>query len=128
MQKTVYRIKKIEVMDFKPKEFISVIKIIYTKNDQIQQIVKEFPYINPVEVVNKIVLEIKKADKMIVEDSDDILQNIYITRIENEEDAEEKMLYFFQNLSIKISKIKSLKKAPDYMRLYDEIKTTKLIL
>ena len=65
---------------------------------------------------------------MIVEDSDDILQNIYITRIENEEVAEEKMLYFFQNLSTKLSKIKTLKKAQDYMKLYDEIKTTKLIL
>ena len=108
MQKTVYKVKKVEVMDFKPKEFISVIKIIYTKNDQQQQIIREFPFINPVDVVNKIILEIKKSDKMIVEDTDDILQNIYITRIEDEENVEEKMLYFFQNLSAKLSKIKSL--------------------
>ena len=127
MQKTVYKVKKVGVMDFKPKEFISVIKIIYTKNDQQQQIIREFPFINPVDVVNKIILEIKKSDKMIVEDTDDILQNIYITRIEDEENVEEKMLYFFQNLSAKLSKIKSLKKAQDYMKLYDEIKTTKLL-
>ena len=127
MQKTVYKVKKLEVMDFKPKEFISVIKIIYTKNDQQQQIIREFPFINPVEAVNKIILEIKKADKVIVEGADDILQNIYITRIEDEENVEEKMLYFFQNLSAKLSKIKSLKKAQDYLKLYDEIKTTRLL-
>jgi len=65
---------------------------------------------------------------MIVEDSNDILQNIYITRIENEEEIEEKLLYFFQGLCSKFAKIKSLTKAPDYMKLYDEIKTTKFIL
>ncbi len=129
MQKTIYKIKKIEVADFKPKESVSMIKITYTKNDQIQQIVKDFSTTNnPVELVNKIMLEVKSKDKVIVEESDDILQNIYITRIENEEATEEKMLMFFQNLCAKFSKIKSLKKASDYMKLYDEIKITKLIL
>lgn len=128
MQKTVYKVKKIEMVDFKPKDFVSVLKITFTKNDIPQQFTKEFSFINPVEIVNKIILEIKKTDRMIVEDSDDILQNIYITRIDDEENTEEKMLYFFQNLSAKLNKIKSLKKAPDYMKLYDEIKTTKLFI
>jgi len=129
MQKTVYKIKKIEVLEFKPKESVSVIKISFMKNDVPEQIVKEFPMSNnPVEMVNKIILEVKSKDKMIVEDTNDILQNIYITRIDNEEIMEEKLLLFFQNLCGKYAKMKSLKKAPDYMKLYDEIKTTKLVL
>lgn len=128
MQKTVYRIKKLEVLEFKPKESISSIRITFTRNDEVVQIVKEFNLKNPVDIVNSLLLEIKKKDKMIVEDSDDILQNIYIARIENEEEVEEKLLYFFQGLCSKFAKIKNLTKAPDYMRLYDEIKTTKFIL
>ncbi len=128
MQKTLYKLKKIEVVEFRPKDSISVLKIVYTKNDDQQQIVKEFPLVSPVEIVNKILLDIKSKDKMIVDESDDILQNIYITRIENEEEVEDKMLYFFQNLLSKYSKIKSIKKAQDYMKLYDEIKTTRLNL
>ena len=129
MQKTVYKIKKIEVLEFRPKESVSVIKISFTKNDIPEQIIKEFPMSNnPVEMVNKIMLEVKSQNRMIVEDTDDILQNIYITRIDNEEVMEEKMLLFFQNLCGKFSKMRSLTKAPDYMKLYDEIKTTKLVL
>ncbi|MBS3171890.1 hypothetical protein J4449_04760 [Candidatus Woesearchaeota archaeon] len=128
MQKTIYRVKKLEILDFKPKESISSIRITFTRNDQVEQIVKQFYLKNPVEIVNSILLEIKKKDRMIVEDSNDILQNIYITRIENEEEIEEKLLYFFQGLCSKFAKIKSLTKAPDYMKLYDEIKTTKFIL
>mgnify|MGYP001583024781 CR=1 FL=1 len=128
MEKNIYRIKKLEVLDFKPKESISSIKITFTKNDVQEQIVKQFNLKNPVEIVNGILLEIKKKGRMIVEDSDDVLKNIYITRIEDEEQMEEKLLYFFQGLCSKFAKIKSLNKAPEYMRLYDEIKTTKLIL
>ncbi|MEK6936438.1 MAG: hypothetical protein AABW58_00025 [Nanoarchaeota archaeon] len=128
MQKTIYKVKKVEVMDFKPKEAISNIKITFTRNDQVEQVVKEFNLKNPVEIVNNILLEIKKKDRMIVEDSDDVLQNIYITRIENEEEVEEKLLYFFQGLCSKFSKIRSMTRAPDYMKLYDEIKTTKFVL
>src|SRR3989338_5285003 len=120
--------KKLEILDFKPKESISSIRITFTRNDQVEQIVKQFYLKNPVEIVNSILLEIKKKDRMIVEDSNDILQNIYITRIENEEEIEEKLLYFFQGLCSKFAKIKSLTKEPDYMKLYDEIKTTKFIL
>lgn len=128
MQKTIYKVKKLEIVDFKPKESISSIKITFTKNDVEEQIIKQFNLKNPVEIVNHILLEIKKKDRMIVEDSDDVLQNIYITRIENEEEVEEKLLYFFQGLCSKFSKIKGLTRAPDYMKLYDEIKTTKFIL
>ena len=128
MQKTVYKIKKVEVIEFKPKESVSTIKIVFTKNDVPEQIVKQFSLKNPVEIVNSIMLEIKKKDRMIVEDSEDVLQNIYITRIENEEEAEDKLLYFFQGLCSKFSKIRSMTKAPEYMKLFDEIKTTKMIL
>ena len=128
MQKTVFQIKKVEVKEFKPKEGLSVIKITYSKNGEQKQITKSFHLSNPVEVVNKIILEVKSADKVIIEESDDILQNIYITRIENEEEIEEKLLFFFQSLCSKFSRIKTMNKANDYMKLYDEIKTTKLIL
>ena len=90
MQKTVYRVKKVEVVDFKPKEGSSLLKITFTKNDKQEQFTKEFALKNPIEIVNRILIDIKAKDRMIVEDTDDVLQNIYITRIENEEEAEEK--------------------------------------
>src|SRR3989344_5341766 len=126
MQKIIYKIKKLEVQEFRPKDSFSLIKITFTKNDKTDQIIKEFYFKDYVNIVNSLLTDIKSKDKPIIEDADDILGNIQINRIENEEEAEEKLTYFFQNLNAKYSKMKSIKKAPDYMKLYDEIKTTKI--
>jgi len=128
MQKDIFRLKKIEVKSFDTKTLKSTLKIYFTRNDQMQEFSHDFDLKNPVEIVNKILLEIKKKDKIIIEDSDDILQNIYIQRIDNEEEIEVKMLNFFQILCSKCAKLKSMTKAPEYMRIYDEIKVTKFIL
>jgi len=128
MKKDIYKLKKIEVKSFDTKTLKSVLKVYFTKNDQMQEFSHDFDLKNPVEIVNKILLEIKKKDKIIIEDSDDILQNIYIQRIDNEEEIEVKMLNFFQILCSKCAKLKSMTKAPEYMRIYDEIKVTKFIL
>jgi len=128
MQKIIYKIKKLEVQEFRPKDSFSLIKITFTKNDKTDQIIKEFYFKDYVNIVNSLLTDIKSKDKPIIEDADDILGNIQINRIENEEEAEEKLTYFFQNLNAKYSKMKSIKKAPDYMKLYDEIKTTKITL
>ncbi|MBI2671843.1 hypothetical protein HYX16_02825 [Candidatus Woesearchaeota archaeon] len=127
MQKDIYKLKKIEVKSFDTKTLKSTLKIYFTRNEQMQEFSHDFELRNPVEIVNKILLEIKKKDKIIVEDSDDVLKNIYIQRIENEEELEAKMLNFFQVLCSKCAKLKSMTKAPEYMRIYDEIKITKFI-
>ena len=128
MQKDIYKLKRIEIKSFDTKTLKTTLNIYFTKNDQMHEFYYDFELRNPVEIVNKIILEIKKKDKIIIEDSDDVLQNIYIQRIDNEEELEAKMLNFFQILCSKCAKLKSMTKAPEYMRIYDEIKTTKFIL
>ena len=128
MQKVLYELKRVELVDLKPREGNSGVLVFFEKEGREKVLSLHFDLTNPVDIVNKILLGIKTHDKIIIDESDDILQNIYITRIDNEEVIEEKLLLFFQNLCGKYAKMKSLKKAPDYMKLYDEIKTTKLVL
>ncbi len=128
MHKTVLKFKKIEVKAFKPKDLKVNLSIYFGKDEKEEIIDKEFILKNPIEIVNKILLAIKSKGKIIVEEEDDdILKNIYITRVDREEEIEDKLLVFFKDLVEKGKKLKSLKNAGQYMKLYNEIKVMKLV-
>src|SRR3989344_2312899 len=128
MNKTIYEVKSVELQDFNPKASLTKLKINYLKNTEQKQIVKDFDLSNPVSVVNNIILTIKAQDKIIIEESDDFLQNIFIVRIKDQEEVEEKLLSYFQSLNKSISQLKSFKIASQYMQLYNKLKLSKIIL
>jgi len=128
MNKTIYEVKSVHLSDFNPKETNTKIIINYTKNNEPHQIIKQITLNNPVAIVNNILVTIKSKDKMIIEESDDFLSNIFITRIKDEERIEEKLLYYFQDLTKKIKELKAQKIATKYMHLYNQLKISKLIL
>ena len=128
MNKTIYEVKSVELQDFNPKASLTKLKINYLKDTEQKQLVKDFDLTNPVQVVNSIIVSMKAQDKIIIEESDDFLQNIFIVRIKDQEDVEEKLLAYFQNLNRSISQLKSLKIASQYMQLYNQLKLSKMIL
>jgi hypothetical protein len=128
MNKTIYEVKSVELQDFNPKASLTKLKINYLKNTEQKQIVKDFDLSNPVAVVNSIIVSIKAQDKIIIEESDDFLQNIFIVRIKDQEEVEEKLLSYFQSLNKSISQLKSFKIASQYMQLYNKLKLSKMVL
>ena len=69
-----------------------------------------------------------KRSADITYETDDILDSIQIIRIEDEEDVKEKIFNFFEKLRRNALKLKHMSSAPDYMHLYDQLKTEKFIL
>lgn len=128
MNKTVYQLKEIVVKDYSRKENRLLLTVKFTKNDILDEITQSYETTNSAGVVNDILLKIKSKDKIIVEESDDILSNIYITRISNEEEAEERMLAFFSKLFEKVRSLKHERIAGRYLNTIDDIKHQKLIL
>lgn len=128
MHKTILKLKRIEIKEFKPKELLSRLDVIFDKDGEEKIIGKEIILRNPLDIVNKILLSMKSQGKIIVEEEDDdILKNIYITRVDKEEEVEEKLFGFFKTLCEKGKKLKSIKNATQYMRLFNEIKVMKLV-
>lgn len=128
MHKTILKLKKLEIKEFKPKELKVNLNIIFDKNEKEEVINKDFILGNPIDITNKILLSIKSQGKIIVEEEDDdILKNIYITRVDREEAVEDKLLVFFKTLCEKGKKLKSLKNATLYMKLFNEIKVMKVV-
>jgi len=127
MHKTTIEINKIQIENFQPKGTKANIIVNFTKNNEKNQLNKEFILKEPFNLTRKILISIKSTGKFIIEsESDDILENIYITELINEEEIEERLLNFFKKLCTSVSELKHMRIAKDYMKKVDQIKTTKL--
>ena len=129
MNKTIYKIHEITVKEYNRSENKIAFNVKFSKNDLINQFTEAFEPANSAAVVNAILLKLKSMDKIIVEsESDDFLDNIYITRIFNEDLIEEKMLMFFSKLFEKVRSLKHERIAGKYLNTIDDIKHQKLVL
>ena len=102
MKKTIFKLNEIAVKDFNRKEKRLLLNIRFNKEETMDEFDLLWNMSNIPGLVNEILLKIKSRDKIIIEaDSDDILDNIYITRIADEEFVEDRMLDFFKRLTEK---------------------------
>jgi hypothetical protein len=128
--KAIYKIKKIAVENFQPRDGYVKIRIDFEKDDRRDFVIKEYSVKtlnNPATLSNSIVLEMKKKDKFIVEEeNDDFLQGIFTQPVKNREQDEEKLLIFINNFSENYRKLKNIKNSNDYMKLYDKMKIAKM--
>ena len=91
----MYCLKGVELLNFNPRETKTQLKILFTKNDVLKNMIIDVVLSHPIDIVNKILLLVKSEDKVIIDESDDVLQNLFITRVSDEEAVEEKLLSFF---------------------------------
>ena len=129
MNRTIYKIHEIAVKDFSRKDHHLVFTVRFSKNDTLDEFDVPWNMGNVATLVNDILMKIKQRDKIIIEaDSDDVLGNIYITRIYNEEEVEERMLDFFKRLVEKIKSIKHERRTNVFMNMLGDVKHQKLTL
>ncbi|MDP4012204.1 MAG: hypothetical protein Q8R00_01195 [Candidatus Nanoarchaeia archaeon] len=129
MKKTIFRLHEVYIKEFDRKQNHLVFGIKFSKNENLDELVLPWKIGDSVNLVNEIILKVKSKDKLIIEtESDDILDNIYITRIDNEEAIEERMLDFFRRLFERIKSIKHESRPNVFMNLVTDVKHQKLVL
>lgn len=128
--KAIYKIKKIGIESFNPRDGYVKLRIDFEKNDTKDFVIKEYSLKNlnnTAALTNSIILEMKKKDKFIVEEAnDDFLNKIFTQPVKNREQDEDKLLVFINNFSENYKKLKNMKNANDYMKLYDKMKISKM--
>jgi hypothetical protein len=129
MKKTIYKIQGINVKEFDRKTHNIVFTIRFSRNDVLDEFDHPWNLSNIPNLINSILIKVKQSDKVIVEaDSDDFLDNIYITRIDNEDFIEERLLDWFRRLSEKIKGLKHERRPNVFMSAVADIKHQKLTL
>ncbi len=126
MKETILELASVHVTQFDPKEGVGEFMIGYLKNKRPVQYAKKLVVEHPEGIVEDILLEVKRREKIEISDTDDILGSIFIIRLKDEEKTEEKLYNFFARLCEKTRTIKNLKDHSQFMKMLDEIKSQKI--
>ena len=114
-------IKKIEVN----KLFLSENKIGYDVyfnfNDEVKKMYIEFPIGDPESIVRMLISEIKRKEKIVIDDGNDVLQSIVLMRINNQENVEPRLMDFFAKFQNKVKSFRSKRTADNYIDMYNNI-------
>lgn len=127
MKKSIIKVKKVEVTSFNPTSHLIKFRVLYNIDNKLAEITHECKEIISDYLTSQMVTNIKKSADVSYE-TDDILDSILIVRIEDEEDTTEKIFNFLEKMRRNMLKLKNISSASDYMHLYDQLKTEKLIL
>ena len=129
MKKTIYKLHEISVKEFDRKTHNLVFNVRFSKDGTLDQFEYPWKIGNIPALVNDVLLKVKRSDKIIVEaDSDDFLDNIYITRVADEDLIEERMLEWFRKLVEKVKGLKHERRPKVFMSAVADIKHQKLTL
>ena len=126
--KVVYEVKGVSVINFDPKKNSIIFKIKYVKNNILQELVKPFNFSDSASLVAEVIRDIKKKDKVMDLDEEDFLADYQVVDFIDQEDAEEKLLNFFNRIAEKNRILRKSVNASNYMKLFDEIKIAKMEL
>lgn len=114
-------IKRIEVN----KLFLSENKIGYdiyfNFNNEIKKMYMEFPIGDPEQIVRMLISEVKRKEKVSIDDESDVLQSIVLMRINNQEDIEPRLIDFFTKFQNKVKSFRSKRTSDNYIDMYNNI-------
>ena len=88
----------------------------------------EFPIGDPEQIVRMLISEIKRKEKVTVEDGNDVLQSIILMRINNQENIEPRLIDFFTKFQNKVKSFRSKRTSDNYIDMYNNIIREKLEL
>lgn len=126
MKETILHMEKVSLAQFDPKEGVGHFLIHFKKDNEQQQFEKQYILDHPEPIVQDIIKEVKQRGKMQIDDYDDLLGSIFVVRLMDEDNVDEKLFNFFARLCEKAKAMKRMKNHAEYMKLFDEIKIKEL--
>ncbi|MBS3144316.1 hypothetical protein J4208_01910 [Candidatus Woesearchaeota archaeon] len=128
MKDVILAVEKLSLSQFDPKQGTGTFKIHFRKDSEQQTFEKQYALSQPEPIVADILKEIKHRGKMEIQDYDDLIGSIFVVRLLDEDNVDEKLFNFIARLCEKIKTMKHMKSHGEYMKLYDEIKIKELRL
>lgn len=117
-------LKRIEVIDFSPKDRLLELQVIFTDGKE-KHFFKKFELRNPEKLADEIIKELKVQIKKaaMTTDTIDVLSNIVVTKVKDEEQSYEKIVHFLDGIKIKTDSMLSDGTTP-YVKIVDRINKT----
>jgi len=128
MKEVIIKLKAIETINFNPQKFESRMNIKYNIDGENFERLVVFDLTAKAEGIVARILKFLKSQAEQDTDEDDLIESLFVKKLVDEEKIEERLLNYFGRLCEKIRFIRRDKNHADYMKLYDEIRMSKISL
>jgi hypothetical protein len=126
MKDVVIKLHGVEMQNFDCRTCTAKMVIFYDIDDNSIKKVVNFDLNKKSEIIVNSILNFLKSQANVDVDGDDIVSNIFVKKFVNEENVEEKLIVYFSKLRENVKFMKINNNHADYMKLYDQIKTSKI--
>ncbi len=122
MKDVQLRMETLTIAQFDPKAGTARFLVSFSKDKEQQSFEKQYTLTHPEPIAQDILKEVKQRGKLEITDADDIIGSIFVVRLLDEDNVDEKLFNFLARLCEKVKAMQHMKHHADYMKLYDEIK------
>jgi hypothetical protein len=126
MKEVVIKLHGIEMQEFDCRTSNAKMVLSYSVDDKGIKNVVNFDFSKTSEIIVKSIFNFLKSEANMDIKGDDIISSIFVKRFVNEEKIEERLINYFSKLREKVKFMKINKTHTDFMKLYDEIKISKI--
>ncbi|MEK6903495.1 MAG: hypothetical protein AABW64_02515 [Nanoarchaeota archaeon] len=122
MQEIVLKLEHIKMQQFDPRKLTGSLLFTYTQNGEKSTFTKLYTLDKGEVIVADIIKTLKSLGKMEVQPGDELLGSMFVIRLFDEDNLEQRLLAFFVRLCEKARMIKRIKDHTEYMQLYDQLR------
>ena len=128
MKKTIIQFKAMTPVDMQINTETWGFKVSFLQDGAPQSFVEKFTLADPVKRAEGLIKKMKSYAKVEVTEADDLIGSLIVTEFLDEERIEEVLAKFFLRLSERMRILKRTTNHTEYMKLYDQVRTEKLVL
>lgn len=128
MKKTIIQFKAMMPVDMQINTETWGFKVSFLQDGAPQSFVERFTVVDPLKRAEELIKKMKSYAKVEVTEADDLIGSLIVTEFLDEEKIEEVLTNFFLRLSERMRILKRTTNHTEYMKLYDQVRTEKLVL
>ena len=128
MKEVIINLHGIEMMDFEARDYVAKMVVCYSIDGERVKKCVNFDLTRRAESIVQSILTFLKSQADLDINEDDIVSSLFVKRFVNEEKIEERLVNYFAKLCENVRFLKINKNHANYMKLYDQIKISKISL
>ena len=128
MKKTIIQFKAMTPVDMQINTETWGFKVSFLQDTVPQSFVEKFTVTDPAKMAEELIKKMKSYAKVEVTEADDLIGSLIVTEFLDEERIEEVLTNFFLRLNERMRILKRTTNHTEYMKLYDQVRTEKLVL
>lgn len=128
MKKTIIQLQSLHLLDYQPNIQTFTFKVLFLQDADQHSFLEKIQIQNPAVITNSLIKKLKSYAKVEISEPTDFVGSLVVTEFLDEDKVESLLLQFFGRLCEKTRILKNTRDHTIYMKMYDQLRTEKLLL